>query len=277
MAKKPARTWTMVLSLGIPLSIVGAVAMAISYATLIDVARVNGLPLPELFPILVDVGSVTTMIAAAQFRLRGISGRWLAYSTFAVLSVVSIVANASHAGRAADLSVTTPWAAMVLAATPPAILLAITHLVMMSIPDDKERAKLQLQREKDRERAIDTAERKPQTAPPRPMQVPEAATRQQPVSVSADVSSPLAPAAVAEPQDRTPVEWSLHEQEKPVDVKAMVLAYHEEHGKNPTGAIVGEWLGGKSAKTGQRFLKELAAENEQRLEDHTETRVAAAA
>lgn len=36
-----------------------------------------------------------------------------------------------------------------------------------------------------------------------------------------------------------------------------VLAFIREHGKKPTGAMVGEWLGGKSPKTGQRFLREL--------------------
>lgn len=123
-----------VVSLGVPLVVVGASAMAISYATLIDVARVHGLPLPELFPVLIDVGTVTAMVAAAQFTVRGVSGKWLAYAIFAGLSVVSIAANALHASRVADLDVTTPEAAAVLAAIPPLTLLAVTHLVMRLLP-----------------------------------------------------------------------------------------------------------------------------------------------
>lgn len=36
-----------------------------------------------------------------------------------------------------------------------------------------------------------------------------------------------------------------------------VLEHWEAEGVKPTGALVGEWLGGKSAKTGQRLLAEM--------------------
>ncbi|GAA1573088.1 hypothetical protein [Leucobacter aridicollis] len=247
MKNKPTRNWHLVLTLGIPLTIVGASAMAISYATLIDVARVNGLPLPELFPVLIDVGTVATMIAAAQFRLRGIDGRWLAYVAFIALSAVSIVANASHAWRAADMTVTTPWAAAILAATPPAALLAITHLVMMLIPDEKERAKLQAVREKQAE-----AEARHRQSIQQPASVPAAA----PVTPAAAVAAVSAPAAPLR----------LVEQDKPAaadqaEVREKVLAHIAEHGERPTGAIVGDWLG-KSYKTGQRFLQKLEESGE---------------
>ncbi|MFD5600783.1 hypothetical protein ACFWHR_12105 [Leucobacter sp. NPDC058333] len=248
MSKKPSRTWAMVASLGIPLAIVGGVAMAISYVTLIDVARVNGLPLPELYPILIDVGSVSTMIAAAQFRLHGVKGRWLAYSAFTLLSGVSIVANATHAWRAADLTLTSAWAAAILASTPPAILLAITHLVMKLIPDEKERAKLQARRER--------AE-----APARRVEVQHAV--------------PLAPQPVDPPVEQSPRELahageahtsSLHlvdggSAENPEisesEVRDRVLEFVREESRRPTGKLVGEWLGNKHAKTGQRFLKRM--------------------
>lgn len=237
MAKKPARTWHMVVSLGIPLTIVGVSAMAISYVTLIDVARVNGLPLPELFPILIDVGTVTCMIAAAQFRLRGIGGRWLAYVTFILLSVVSIIANASHAWRAADMMITTPWAAALLAATPPTALLAITHLVMTLIPDEKERTRLQAQR--DREAA-------PQSG-----------------------KAPKADAVAATPINQSGAEsGTLRLVKSPamsVDqgaVREQIRAHYQATSERPTGAKVGEWLGGKSAKTGQRFLTKLEESGE---------------
>lgn len=249
--KKPSRNWHLVLTLGIPLTIVGASAMAISYATLIDVARVNGLPLPELFPVLIDVGTVATMIAAAQFRLRGIDGRWLAYVAFIALSAVSIVANASHAWRAADMTVTTSWAAAILAATPPAALLAITHLVMMLIPDEKERAKLQAVREKQAEA--------------------EARHRQSTQQLAPVPASPVAPAAVVAAVSAPAAPLRLVEQDKPAaadqaEVREKVLAHIAEHGEKPTGAIVGDWLG-KSYKTGQRFLQKLEEAGELNLAD----------
>lgn len=241
--KQPSRTWSLVLSLGIPLAIVGVSAMAISYATLIDVARVNGLPLPELFPVLVDVGTVATMIAAAQFRLRGVNGRWLAYATFIALSAVSIVANSTHAWRAADMSVTTPWAAALLAATPPAALLAITHLVMMLVPDEKERAKIQREREKDRVVVNAPKERRSEQ---RPIQIhPELATQAETTREPLRLVSEATKAPIAQVSDSA--------------VAEKVLAHVAEYGERPTGAVVGDWLGGKSAKTGQRFLAKLDA------------------
>lgn len=241
--KQPSRTWSLVLSLGIPLAIVGISAMAISYATLIDVARVNGLPLPELFPVLVDVGTVATMIAAAQFRLRGVNGRWLAYATFIALSAVSIVANSTHAWRAADMTVTTPWAAALLAATPPAALLAITHLVMMLVPDEKERAKIQREREKERVLVEPARERRaelPHAQVTPSLTTPTVVQREPLRLVNEDDSKPAIRVADSEVTDR-------------------VLAHMEANGERPTGAVVGEWLGGKSAKTGQRFLSKLEA------------------
>lgn len=249
MKNKPTRNWQLVLTLGVPLTIVGVSAMAISYATLIDVARVNGLPLPELFPILIDVGTVATMIAAAQFRLRGIDGRWLAYVTFIALSAVSIVANASHAWRAADMSVTTPWAAAVLAATPPAALLAITHLVMMLIPDEKERAKLQAARDKQAE-----AEQRQ-----RMIVQPAAAPATTPASTAPIATASIATASTQATPSQAPLR--LVETTKPAavdqsEVRERILVHIAEHGEKPTGAQVGEWLG-KSYKTGQRFLQKL--------------------
>lgn len=261
MARKPARTWAMVASLGVPLAIVGASAMAISYATLIDVARVNGLPLPELFPILIDVGTVATMIAAAQFRMRGVSGRWLAYTTFVLLSVVSIIANAAHAGRAADLTVTSPWIAAVLASVPPTALLAITHLVMMLIPDEKERARLAAARERAAAPHPPAKRDVAPTAPvpttpldrlPVPVPRPEPALHAAPVvlaQTTADSFEVAGPGLrLVEPVTREPGGVDRE------TVRQQVLEHMESAGRRPTGKLVGEWLGGKTPKTGQRFL-----------------------
>ncbi len=250
MAKAPARTWATILSQAIPLSIVAVVAMAISYATLIDVARVNGLPLPELFPILIDVGSISCMISAGTFRRMGIGGRWLAYKTFALLSCVSIIANASHAGRAADMTLTTPWIAAVLAAVPPTVLIALTHLVMKAIPDEKERAKLHAVREAQARRE------QTQTVTARPE--PKPLDRPQPL---ADGMTPVSTPA-SEPAKATALRL-VDEALRPTaevpdaEVEQKVLAYVVAEGKRPTGQVVADWLGGKSAKTGQRFLSRM--------------------
>lgn len=254
---RPTRTWALVVSLGVPLSIVGASAMAISYATLIDVARVNGMPLPELFPVLVDVGTVAAMIAAAQFRLRGVPGRWLAYATFGLLSCVSIAANATHAWGAADMTVTTPWAAALLAATPPAALLAITHLVMTLIPDEKERAKLTAIREREQTELVrrEKAGHAPAqgsilTSGQRP--VPLSLGRQEQLESSSG-SLRLVDAGPSASAARVASALQAEARER-------VLEHVRERGERPTGALVGDWLGGKTAKTGQRFLARLEAE-----------------
>ncbi|MGO1700960.1 MAG: hypothetical protein ACTIKL_07880 [Canibacter sp.] len=239
--KRPSRTWSLVLTLGVPLTIVGVSAMAISYATLIDVARVNGLPLPELFPILIDVGTVACMIAAAQMRLRGINGRWVAYLIFIALSIVSIVANATHAWRAADLVLTTTWAAAILASVPPATLLAITHLVMMLVPDEKERARLQALREK-----LETTKPATATLASTPQLAQQELQPKNTATGSEQTKEPLRLVAA-------PTSDSVNRR----DVADKVLDHFSRVGEKPTGSLVGEWLGGKSAKTGQRFLKTL--------------------
>lgn len=243
--KKPARTWTQLVALGAPLLIVGVAAMMISFATLIDVAKINGLPFPTMFPILIDVGMVQAMIVASQFKMRGIKGTWLAYLTFAVLSIVSIGANSTHALTTADMTVTAPiWAALV-AATPPATLLATTHLVMMLIPDAKERQRLQNIREK--QQPVELA---------------------RPVQPSIEKTSTVAPkqgedrVAQAEPVVKpslalVPDEAGLSEEE----VLQKVKTHLREEGVRPTGKQVGEWLG-KSVKTGQRFMQKLEQSGE---------------
>ena len=135
MTMKPLKTRTFIITLALPLTVVGIAAMAVSYATLIDVARLNGLPLPELFPIIIDTGTIACMVAAAQFKLRKIKGRGLAYITFLLLSAVSVAANGTHAQIAADFNHTTPLGAALIAAVPPLTLLSVTHLVMNLLPE----------------------------------------------------------------------------------------------------------------------------------------------
>ncbi|TYL50410.1 hypothetical protein [Agromyces mariniharenae] len=265
-AKNVRRTWGGVLSLVLPLVVVGASAMAISYATLIDVARVNGMPLPELFPILIDVGTVACMVAAAQFRTLGINGRWLAHVTFFALSGISVFANATHALGAADLTATTLGVAIMLAATPPAALVAITHLVMKLVPDMKERERIAAasatsdparhdatvkSSRRDTSRR-DTASTSVTTATGQASQSVDVATTEKgdDDSVAHAASRETATTRQAGPGTPAPVShastgsWS-------VDAR---IRESLERGATPSGREVADWLGGKSTRTGQRYL-----------------------
>lgn len=259
------RGWSENLALLIPLAIVGVSGMAISYATLIDVARTNGLPLPELFPVLVDVGTIACLLADAQFRRSGISGRWIAGLTFVALSALSVFANATHAAQHADPAHTQVWVACILAATPPAALLSITHLVMKLMPHQFE-------------------------PPPSGVSLPGRAA--EPVTAgrfvgaapaAADTyhlsTSPLpAPTVSAMPpvvntaEEPVPTAWQF--EAETTDVAAdtemldgeMIDSVEVEQwlraeltaGRRPSGAEVGRRLG-KSAKSGQRFVQLLLA------------------
>lgn len=241
--KQPSRTWSMVLSLGIPLAIVGIASMMITFATLIDVARINGLPFPVVFPVVVDVGMIATMVTAAQFKLRGISGQWIAYAWFFTLSAVSVVANGTHALSTADMTMTTPWAASLIGAVPSATLLVITHLVMKTVPDENERAKLQAMKE----RAHVAAARVEQSARESVAPVAVAPTM---THEGVGASSDAAQLVAVELKPRVmSVDQNI--------VRSQVIEHFGVTGERPTGAMVGEWLGGKSAKTGQRFVAKL--------------------
>lgn len=264
-AKNVKRTWGSVMSLVLPLVVVGASAMAISYATLIDVARVNGMPLPELFPILIDVGTVACMVAAAQFRTLGINGRWLAYTTFFALSAISVFANATHALGAADLTSTTLGVAIMLAATPPAALVAITHLVMKLVPDIKERERIaaaSATRDGARHDAAGRASRRnagardnATTARPN---APTSTTQSVAVATTAtdaDDADMHASANDSVARHRKPLSPTRAPQTSTgswsVDARIREAL---EQGVTPSGREVADWLGGKSTRTGQRYL-----------------------
>lgn len=240
--KQPSRTWVLVISLGTPLAIVVAAAFVASFRALTDVGIVNGVQPAWLLPVVVDVGMITTNIASVLFRTRGLSGRWWANTMFGMFAAVSVFANVSHAQLAADFTRTTLLQAMVIAALFPVAQLGLTHLVMMLIPDEKERAKLQLQRE----RTMAT-----------PQQPSISEHRPEPQIVS-QVSTPQTVPAEREPLRL--VGGATQVKAAEAEVAERVREHIAVRGKKPTGAMVGEWLGGKSAKTGQRFLLMLDAE-----------------
>lgn len=250
MAKKPSRTWGFVGGMSPGLLIVVVGSMAISFPTLTDVATLAGLPFPFAYPFIVDGGMLVGAVGAANKRLRGLPVR-RTYFGFAVLAIVSVVANAVHSAFAADPMVPI-WAAAVLGAVPPATLLWATHEVMDLVPDEKERAKLQALREKSdtkpapRHVDADTArEVRPAPSTPAPEMAPPRIAALAMTGGRDEIPAP--PARTAAPE-------SQPEGLGRDAVRDRVLAYVEAEGKRPAGKLVGEWLGGKTAKTGQRFL-----------------------
>lgn len=250
MAKKPMRTWGLVFIVGSPLAGIAVAAMLISFATLVDVAASAGLPFPGAFPVVVDLGMIGSMIVASQLRIRGLGGRWLANLMFAGLAFVSVVANASHSAVSADLDRMPLWAAACLGAVSPATLLGLTHLVMYLVPDEKERAKLHQMRE----RAEAMSRRQAPTGG-----VP--AVTAETTEVVAVPSSTTNAGMSDQPSAPAPVPLRLVNTDNfdggDEKVLHLVLDYVSREGKRPTGKIVGDWLGGKTPKTGQRFLKKM--------------------
>ncbi len=247
MAKKPSRTWGFVGGMSPFLLIVAVGSMAVSFPTLTDVAALAGLPFPFAYPFIVDGGMLVGAVGAANKRLRGLPVR-RTYLGFAVLAVVSVVANAVHSTVEAD-PIVPIWAAAVLGAVPPATLLWATHEVMDLVPDEKERAKLVSLREKSDARAV-----------PRPVDADALQNARAPEqSASAvDLATPRVAALAAEPRGaevRSPLKLvSQPASADKSEVRRQVLEFLGKEGTRPTGKLVGEWLGGKTPKTGQRFL-----------------------
>ncbi|MFV0435000.1 MAG: DUF2637 domain-containing protein [Leucobacter sp.] len=256
MSKKPQRNWGLVFGLGIPLLVCGAGAMAITFATLIDVARLSGLPFPVFFPFVVDGGMIGCMVAANEFKRRGINGAGLAWVGFIGLSVVSVVANSSHARMSADLDVIPIWAAGVIGAIPSAVLLLMTRLIENMIPDERERAKLHTRR--------GTETRKVQTSA-----VTENVQHTNAREVPSEAASAGSERRLRIVDQETPSAQAVAVEKS--EVVDMVLQHIKSTGSKPTGAVVGDWLGGKSAKTGQRFLAKL--ETDGALEQDNDTSV----
>lgn len=237
---KPLKTRTFIITLALPLTVVGIAAMAVSYATLIDVARLNGLPLPELFPIIIDTGTIACMVAAAQFKLRKIKGRGLAYITFLLLSAVSVAANGTHAQIAADFNHTTPLGAALIAAVPPLTLLSVTHLVMNLLPEPQPQPEPTATPEpytvRDAEETLPAALTAP-TAAPAYDAPPAAPSQEDPAPAAAPEPEPEAePSVATEPApDPTPApapEPTLEPQPAEAPQPEQAVEAEEEHALN---------------------------------------------
>lgn len=259
MAKKPARTWGMVFALGPLLAVVVIAAMWASFTALIDVARVNGVVVPALLPIVVDVGMIASNVASVYFRTLGLKGRALATVIFVGFASVSMYANITHAWLSADFSKTSIVTAVIIAAIFPAGQLGVTHMVMMLIPDQKERARLQRERQTASEAAPIAASETRRSTP--------ATTSSTTLSntVSGNVSPGLAPALHAVPQ----IEDADHTDD---ETRRRVLEYVEAEGKRPTGTMVSQWRGGGDRRTGTRFMKQMEKDGLLKAMEHAEPR-----
>lgn len=124
---------------------IAAGAFWLSFTALADLARRSGIDEGQAWawPLIVDgiivVATVAVVALASQHR-----PTWYPWTLLAAGAVVSVTANAIHAIIAADTDVPSVLAASV-AAIPPLVLLAITHLTVILtrpvIPDEKQAAK----------------------------------------------------------------------------------------------------------------------------------------
>lgn len=127
--RRPAWGWA-VTTAATGTVLIGIGAFWLSFMALADLAARSGIA-PEqawIWPLLVDGLIVVSTIAVVA--LDGRSGAWYPWALLICGALVSVAANALHAIVAADASVPAVLAATV-AAVPPLVLLASTHLTVV--------------------------------------------------------------------------------------------------------------------------------------------------
>ena len=109
---------------------IAAGAFWLSFTALADLARRSGVDAGQAWawPLIVD--GIIVVATVAVVALAGQRGAWYPWMLLAAGAVVSVTANAIHAVVAADADVPGVLAACV-AAVPPLVLLAITHLTVI--------------------------------------------------------------------------------------------------------------------------------------------------
>lgn len=105
-------------------------AFWLSFTSLADLARRSGIDVDEAWawPLIVD--GIIVVATVAVVALAGSRAAWYPWVLLAGGALVSVTANALHAVVAADATVPGVLAACV-AAVPPVVLLAITHLTVI--------------------------------------------------------------------------------------------------------------------------------------------------
>lgn len=109
---------------------IAAGAFWLSFTSLADLARRSGIGAEQAWawPLIVD--GIIVVATVAVVALAGTRAAWYPWALLAGGAIVSVTANAIHAALAADTTVPGILAAAV-AAVPPVVLLAITHLTVI--------------------------------------------------------------------------------------------------------------------------------------------------
>lgn len=129
MATQAGRRWAVVTAAGGTVFIATG-AFWLSFTALADLARRSGIEEGQAWawPLIVD--GIIVVATVAVVALAGHRQAWYPWVLLAAGAVVSVTANAIHAVVAADADVPAVLAASV-AAVPPLVLLAITHLTVI--------------------------------------------------------------------------------------------------------------------------------------------------
>ncbi|WP_392426044.1 DUF2637 domain-containing protein [Barrientosiimonas humi] len=129
MSRWQGRRWAVLTSVAGTVFI-AAGAFWLSFTALADLARRSGIGARQAWawPLIVDGIIVTATVAVVA--LAGTRTAWYPWALLVGGAAVSVTANSLHAVVAADADVPGPLAAAV-AAVPPVVLLAITHLTVV--------------------------------------------------------------------------------------------------------------------------------------------------
>lgn len=129
MAGGTGRRWAVVTAVAGTVFI-AAGAFWLSFTSLADLARRSGIDIGEAWawPLIVD--GIIVVATVAVVALGGTRAAWYPWALLIGGALVSVTANALHAVVAADATVPGGLAACV-AAVPPVVLLAITHLTVV--------------------------------------------------------------------------------------------------------------------------------------------------
>ncbi|WP_431878435.1 DUF2637 domain-containing protein [Amycolatopsis sacchari] len=129
MSRWQGRRWAVLTSVAGTVFI-AAGAFWLSFTALADLARRSGIGAGQAWawPLIVDGIIVTATVAVVA--LAGTRTAWYPWALLVGGAAVSVTANSLHAVVAADADVPGPLAAAV-AAVPPVVLLAITHLTVV--------------------------------------------------------------------------------------------------------------------------------------------------
>lgn len=109
---------------------IAGLAFSLSFRSLADLARRSGIPTGQtwMWPLIVD--GIIVVATVSVVTLSGRKSSWYAWLLLGSGAAVSVTANAAHALVIADHDVPKALAACV-AAVPPLVLLAITHLTVV--------------------------------------------------------------------------------------------------------------------------------------------------